>query len=173
MLTPPDGVPWLAWAVVVIVLAAIGSLPATITALVTRRDTKAELSRSHETLRQVAEDAAASRSQTENEHVDAEYPNLRDELTAVRNGLSEVRAGLTDLVTTSERIRDDLGGLHSETRDLRKDVTGIRTDARRDRRKLADQEQALDNHLADVPRIVEEAFAKHAADCPARQQRES
>lgn len=110
------------------------------------------------TLAGVATDAAATREQAENEHADAEFPNLRDEIT-------EIRVTLTKSVG---EIRDDIGGLHSETRDLRKDVTGIRTDARRDRRKLAEQEQALDDHLTDVPRIIDELLDRHVGDCPLR-----
>ncbi len=160
----PDGIPWLAWAVVVVLLAVVGSAPATIAALIARRDTKTELARAHQTLNEVAADAKVSRRQTENEHVGAEFPILRDELTAVRTGLDSLTA-------TTEGIRDDLGGLHSETRDLRKDVSGIRTDARRDRRKLAEQEQALDDHLADVPRIIADVLREHVAECPVRRER--
>lgn len=161
MPTPPDGIPWLAWVMVVIILALIGSTPATITALITRRDTKAELAdvKTH----QAATKDIADRTleQVQNTHPQ----NLRDDLD---EKFASIETKVDSLAGDVAGVRDDLGGLHSETRDLRKDVTGIRTDARRDRRKLADQEQALDEHLADVPRILDEAFAKHAADCPAR-----
>lgn len=79
-------------------------------------------------IRQVADDAAASRRQTENEHADAEYPNLRDEITAIRSA--------------QDRLSENVGGLHSEVRDARRqigqvqlDVEGIRTDVRRERRR--------------------------------------
>ena len=39
-----------------------------------------------EVLAKVREDAAVARAQTENAHAEADYPNLRDELTAVREG---------------------------------------------------------------------------------------
>ena len=139
---PPD-TPWWAWLAAVLGVAVIS---ASSTWLV-NRPTAA-------TLKKVAKDTAATAEQTVNQHSGAEYPNLRDELTAVRGEIGSIR-------TTMESVRSDIGGLHSETRDLRKDVTGIRTDARQDRRNLAE-------HLADVPRVVEEAMANHATACPAR-----
>lgn len=142
---PPD-TPWWAWLVAVLGVAAISALS---TWLVNRP--------TRDTLKQVARDAAASAEQTVNQHQDAEYPNLREELTAVR--------------TSIEGVRDDIGGLHSETRDLRADVTGIRTDARRDRRQLAAQTKALDDHIADMDRLVREAEAQHILGCPARREK--
>lgn len=158
MPTPPaDTTAWI-WLLAIVGPPTITGVVAVVVALITRRDTKAELAKTHKTLDGIAEDAAASRSQTENEHLDAEFPNLREELTAFR----------TDTTAALASIREDVGGMHSEVRDVRKDLTGIRTDARRDRRKLSAQEQALDDHLAEIPDILERAFAEHAGDCPAR-----
>lgn len=81
----------------------------------------------------------------------------------------------------------DVGGLHSEMRDLRADlttaradITGIRTDTRHDRRDVAAVRQeavaaqrSLDEHLRAVPelvaRAVRDAESAHVADCPLRQ----
>jgi methyl-accepting chemotaxis protein len=158
--TPPAETSAWIWLLAVVGPPTITGIVAILVALITRRDTKAALAKTDKTLTRVAEDAAASRSQTENEHLDAEFPNLREELTAFR----------TDTSAALASIREDVGGMHSEVRDVRKDLTGIRTDARRDRRKLSEQEQALDEHIADVTRIVEETKRSHVAECPLRQQ---
>ena len=123
MPTPPDDVPWLAWAIVVVILALIAQIPVMV-----------QLRKARKGLEVVASDIAATKEQTVNEHAGAEYPNLRDELTAIRTDTAEALNG----------IRSDIGGVHSEVRDVRDglghvrdDITGIRSDARQDRRRIA------------------------------------
>lgn len=134
MTPPPDGTPWWAWLLGLLVAVA---LPAIAVALI-----------------QQGKRVSAIKEQVQNTH----ETNLRDDVDALSK---LVRDGL-------QAVRDDVGGLHSETRDLRKDVTGIRDDARHDRRELSRQRQALDQHLADVPKIIDDAFAGHIGDCPIR-----
>jgi len=80
-------------------------------------------------------------------------------------------------------LREDLGGLHAEMRDVRQDIAGMRTDARHDRRDIAQVRQeavtaqrALDEHLQAVPALVAETVAKaesaHIRRCPQRRTKE-
>lgn len=147
MTEPPAGTPWWAWLLGLLIIVGV---PALVTWL-TQRPMR-------HTLRQVAADTAATKDQTVNAHSEAEFPNLRDEITEMR----------TTITASLASLREDVGGLHSESRDLRNDVLGIRTDARRDRRKLSEQEKALDDHLADVPRIIDDLLNRHVGDCPLR-----
>jgi chromosome segregation ATPase len=149
------------WLLAIIATPLLGAAASIVVALITRRDTKADIAEVKTHQAATKDIADRTLEQVQNTHPQ----NLRDDLD---EKFASIEAKVDSLAGDVAGVRDDLGGMHSETRDLRKDVTGIRTDARRDRRKLADQEQALDEHLADVPRILDEAFAKHAADCPAR-----
>lgn len=63
-------------------------------------------------LRQIASDARAAADQTTNSHEEAEYPNLREELTATRSLVAEVR--------------QDIGGLRAEIRQLHTDQSDDR-----------------------------------------------
>lgn len=58
-------------------------------------------------LAKIASDARAAADQTTNSHEGAEYPNLREELTATREGIGE--------------LRKDLGGLRADIRQLHDD----------------------------------------------------
>lgn len=77
------------------------------------------------------EDVAEIRNQVANTH----DSNLRDDLDEKFEAMS-TKFGLVQ--TGLEGVRNDLGGLHSETRDLRNDVQGLRADARHDRRSIAE-----------------------------------
>lgn len=105
--------------------------------------------------RKTRKDVGAIKEQVQNTH----STNFRDDLDALT---TLVREGL-------QGVRDDVGGLHSETRDLRKDVAGIRDDARHDRRQLAAQRRDLDEHLREVPDLTAKTVAEHIAACPLRQ----
>lgn len=54
-------------------------------------------------------------NQTANAHADAEYPNLREEITAMRTSQD---AKLTELKKAQEETARDIGGLRAETRHL-------------------------------------------------------
>lgn len=162
MPTAPDGVSWIVWLIAIIATPLLGATASIIVALITRRDTKAELADAKTAMVETKAGVDETLEQVRNTHTS----NLREDLD---EKFEAVGVRLDNVVSSIADVRTDVGGLHSETRDLRKDVTGIRDDARRDRRKLSAQEQALDDHLADVPRILDEAFAKHVSDCPVRQ----
>ncbi len=98
----------------------------------------------------------AVQEQTVNEHADAEYPNLRDELSAT---LAEVRG-----------LRQDVGGLHTETRGLRADVSEIRREASEDRRDLTILRREREEATAELrltitddtlPRAVKQEMDEH------------
>lgn len=145
MTPPPANTPWWAW---LLGLAIVFAVPATMTYLAQKRTRR---------------DLSEIKDQVKNTH----ETNLREDLDLK---FAELGTALGGVKSDLASVRDDIGGLHSETRDLRKDVTGIRTDAREDRRKQRDTEQSLDDHLKDVPRLLDEVLAKHVADCPLRQQ---
>lgn len=140
MPTAPEGTPWWAW---LIAIALMVGVPAVVTWL-TQRRTRA--------------DVTAIKEQVANTHT----TNLREDLdqlsTALTEGLTKLGA---DHLAAVESIREDIGGLHSETRDLRRDVAGIRTDARQDRRAVA----ALREEQAEV---IKRAVEQHVSDCPLR-----
>lgn len=151
----PDGIPWVVWLVAAIATPALGTVASIAVALITRRDTKRELGDQRAELATIREHTSRSLDQLENTHT-----------TNLRNDLDKLTGIVTDGMAA---IRTDVGGLHSETRDLRNDVAGIRADGRHDRRKLAEQEKALDVHLSEVPALVEQVLASHVGDCPLRQ----
>jgi hypothetical protein len=134
----PDA-PW--WANALLVAAVLAVVPALTTWLTARP--------ARRTLRRVAEDARTAAAQTANEHDDSPYPNLRDELTAIREGQESLRRTVALLAEAHESTRGDLGGLHSEVRDLRLDLGGVRADARRDRRDLADLRRQIPDPTPD------------------------
>lgn len=159
---PPAGTTAWIWLLAIVGPPTITGIVAIIVALITRRDTKAELAVARKHLAETKTGVDETLEQVRNTHTSNLREDLDEKFEAVGVRLDNVASSIAD-------VRTDVGGLHSETRDLRKDVTGIRDDARRDRRKLSAQEKALDDHLAEIPDILERAFAEHSGDCPARQ----
>lgn len=150
MPNPPVSTSELTW-LVAVVIAQIATAAASIAvALITRRDTKADLARTQTSVDKTLDQVQNTHTQNLREDLDEKFAMVGSRLDTV----TEHVAGL----------RDDVGGLHSETRDLRKDVSGIRTDARRSRRELDDQRGVLD----DLPVTIERAIADHVDACPAR-----
>lgn len=111
----------------------------------------------------IRDDSAVARAQTENDHANADYPNLRDELTATRgliHGLGRQLGGLEqwvkDLATGSDRIDDTI---------TRKALTAARELAA----SIEDRDERIKELLRkDVPEIVARQIARHVADCPLR-----
>ncbi|PFG16269.1 uncharacterized protein DUF2746 [Propionicimonas paludicola] len=136
----PAGTPWWAWLIATVIVVGV---PALVTWLTQRR---------------TRQDVTAIKEQVANTHT----TNLREDLdrlsTALTEGLTKLGA---DHLAAVESIREDIGGLHSETRDLRKDIAGVRTDARQDRRAVA----ALREEQADA---MKRAVEQHVSDCPLR-----
>lgn len=112
------------------------------------------------------------------------YPNSDGSMADAVDRIEAAQAVQGDRLAA---MADDVGGLHSEVRDLRadmttmrQDVSGIRTDGRRDRRDVAAVRQeavaaqrSLDEHLRAAPRLVAQAVhdaeAAHIGGCPLRQ----
>jgi len=162
--SPPDGTPWWAWALTVLVLAVV---PTAMTWLM-QRGTRRQVTATQAQVAQTNASVGVIREQVQNTHT----TNLRDELDGLVTQFGRVESAISDLTDGQAAMRDDIGGVHSEIRDVRRDVVGIRTDARRDRRALADQRTALDEHLAEVPGLVEQAVTRaetaHIVACPLR-----
>lgn len=133
---PPPDTPWWGWLIAV----AIPGVVSVVVTLITRRHTKGDIA-------EIKSVADRSIDQLENTHT----TNLRDDLDRLITIVSDGQAA----------IRDDIGGLHSETRDLRQDVEGIRSDNRHDRRRVTAAIKDLEDHLEDAPRIAERAIAEH------------
>ncbi len=130
-------------------------------------------------LNRIGGDARTAAAQTANEHADAEYPNLRDELTAVREGQRDLRISVGRLSDAQDAIRQDIGGLHSEVRTVRGDITGMRADARHDRLAVASVREDLDTAVrertaaieqlrTDIPDLIGVAVSGHVEACPLR-----
>ena len=68
----------------------------------------------------IASDARVTREQTENEHIEAEYPNLREEITAVRKSAERIERHLQDV------DRDTKGTRHALERHI--DVADLELD---------------------------------------------
>ena len=111
----------------------------------------------------IRDDSAVARAQTENDHANADYPNLRDELTATRgliHGLGRQLGGLEqwvkDLASGSERIDDTI---------TRKALVAARELAA----SVEERDERIKEVLRkDVPEIVARQIDRHVADCPLR-----
>lgn len=143
-MTPPDGIPWIAWAAVVLAIAVIGSVPGVVAALVSRRDMatiKAQVKNTHD--RNLREDldsavesanlAAASAHRTERYVAD-----LNETIRAMQHSLDR----RSDLQTTAtDELRTDLG------------------------RHIDEVPQML---AREVPPLITAALEGHMHDCPLR-----
>ena len=62
----------------------------------------------HQRTKALSDDVRVVRGQTENEHKDAQYPNLRDELTAIRLGLERAERYIKDVDADVRRDRETM-----------------------------------------------------------------
>lgn len=151
------------WVQIVIVVGLV------LVAVINKRDSRA----TRRDLALVADDARVTREQSENEHANAPYPNMRDELTSVR----ETVEGIAQIVTGHDRRMERI---ERQTRDLRD--TDDATDETLDRQRL-DHARALARAVAEredamrdlearferrVPELITAAIEGHVADCPLR-----
>lgn len=102
-------------------------------------------------LDKIGRDAREAREQTANEHADAEYPNLRDELTAVHGTLRDVVGGVERLEDGQKRHDSEIGGIRHTQRQqtdalarLDERMEGRDAEQRREHAVLA---KRLDDHL--------------------------
>lgn len=89
--------------------------------------------------------------QTENAHQGTEYPNMRDELTAVREGVADVAAGQVRLEDGQRRHDSEIGGIRHVQRQeadrharMEDRLEGRDAEQRRQHTALA---KRLDDHL--------------------------
>ncbi len=127
-MTPaPAGTPWWAWVLVVLVTAASTAITTWLTGRRTRSD------------------VAVIKDQVANTH----ESNLRVDIDGLGEKVDRLTTGLA-------QVRDDVGGVHSEIRDARNDIEGVRTDARRDRRRLWRIERTVTTALDRAQAVVDE-----------------
>ncbi|WP_454728842.1 hypothetical protein [Cellulosimicrobium protaetiae] len=113
-------------------------------------------------LNRIGADAKASRQQTENEHAEAEYPNLRDELTATRG---EVKGMARHLAHLARWMRD----LATADTDLEAAADRAARKAARDlARAVEERDEKLAELREEIPRVIRSELAQHVEDCPLR-----
>ena len=165
----PDETPW--WAVwwYWIVSPLIVAIPTTVLLLVTRANNKRELAAASEKLDTVQEQVA--NTHTTNLRVDIDEAKASSAAAEAHAADAKNEAGLAkesshrterlvrDLITTMRALEhavDRRDQLHADAMgELDTDVRAVR--------------QGLTEHLAEVPRIIEDALTRHVGDCPARQ----
>jgi hypothetical protein len=131
----------------------------------------------------IGRDAAVTREQAENEHADAEYPNLRDELTATRavadravaaseaaSAEAKAAKGATHGLTRQvNRLVTWLEDLSSGTESTDEALARIRAGAARALERAGEKHDAQLADLRDeIPDIIRTELSQHVADCPLR-----
>lgn len=127
-------------------------------------------------LNRIGADAREARDQTANEHADAEYPNLRDELTETRDvaarAAAEAKAakgathGLTRQVARLASWLEDLSTGSESTDDA---IDRAKTAAARAlARAVEERDEKLDELRQEIPKVIRAELEQHVADCPLR-----
>lgn len=171
MPVPSETAPWWAWltwlGAIAIVPLITGAVSITVT-LISRRDTKAELAATNAHVAEAKQATDLTLGEVKNTHTTNLREDLDEKFAALGDRLSQV-------ITAQGGLRDDLGGVHSEVRDVRSqqddmrgDILGIRSDGRKDRRRIAAQERQLSRHVEELPETIQQALTDHVSDCPAR-----
>lgn len=151
MPTPPDGIPWLAWALVVVAIAAIGSLPGLAAALVARRD------------------MGTIKEQVKNTHT----RNLREDVDAAvtsANTAADAATLASESAHRTERYVEDL------SRSIRAIEHSLDRTTKRQEAAIDDLREDLGRHIDEVPEMlsqqvppmITEAIGEHLQDCPLR-----
>lgn len=95
--------------------------------------------------------SAAAAEQTVNGHADAEFPNLREELTAIRSSVAgtgrDVARMRDEVRANAAESRRDIGGMRAEIRGLHDDVRQIRAEAASDRAHMGAHIREHDNAI--------------------------
>ena len=138
MIPPPDGIPWLAWATVVVLLALIGGVPAWITA----RSTRGAIDE--------------VREQVANTH----NTNLREDIDESKSAAAGAMAQATLAAESAHRVERHVQDLVLSIRAM--EHSADRRDAIATK-ALTEVREDLDAHLEEIPAILDRAFADH---CP-------
>ncbi|MBZ2197284.1 hypothetical protein [Occultella gossypii] len=114
-------------------------------------------------LNRIGKDARTSATQTENEHSDGDYPNLRDELTSVRTSVEKAVHEIGGVRSEVGDLRGEVGDLRGELRGVRKDVVGLHQEDAQIRDELAlavtERERRLTSLSRSIPGVVAELIA--------------
>lgn len=124
-----------------LIISVIGTVSVIVVTIITAR--------SNERIKKIELDAAATREQTQNEHATAEYPNLRDELTATRESV-EALARSQDRTNklTEDYIRDVDKSVRATQKSLERHTT------------------LAESRLDEIPQLIEIAIKTHSTTCP-------
>ncbi len=135
----PEGVPWWAWAIIAMAVVVATPLSGVATAWINRGLKK--------DMRKVVH-------QTENEHGNSEYPNMRDELTVVRQGIEALIEGqkrhdteIASIRTDSSHTRGDVAALRGEHSETRAWVQAEASERRAITRSVEQVKGALSTHI--------------------------
>lgn len=110
-------------------------------------------------LNRIGSDAKEAREQTANSHQDAEFPNLREELTAVHNDVREVAEIVRGHDRHFERIDRNLDDLHRDDSQIEDSISRERLAATR---ALAAAVQDRDLHISEL----RSELTRHIRSCP-------
>lgn len=144
----PEGVPWWAWVIVALAVVITAPLAGVVQAFI-QRPTKKNVEKIVE--------------QTENSHAQTQYPNLRDELTAVRVLAESIAATQTRhdgefaAVRRDQQLtREDVGALRTEHASTRAWVEAEAAERRAITRGVEQLAGALDTHIVYAKRRDEQ-----------------
>jgi len=147
---PTPGTPWWAWLIGVFLWVVV---PAFFTYLTVR----------------VRRDVKDVKDQVKNTH----DSNLREDLDDVGQKAASAEKHAADARTNSQLALEAVNRVTRLIEDMLRSQRAVEHSIdRRDQLHLDAMQELradLDEHLDDVPNIIERAFANHAGDCPARQ----
>lgn len=167
MPTPPGDLPWLAWAIVVVLLALVTQSPLIVQSWRTRRDVKEVKAQVEATNEQVANnhadplridlDRAIETAASAEKHAasaDANAANADANASLAKEAAHRVERLVQDMLKTLRAVEhaiDRRDKLHAEA------MTELREDLNR-------TTAGLDQHLKEIPQILDDAFTRHDAD---------
>lgn len=157
----PADTPWWAlvggWVLIGLVTAAV---PVAVI-LVTRGNTKREVTEVHEKLSKMDE-------QVSNNH----ETNMREDIDEAKDAAARAERHALNADTNSKLANETAGRVERLFEDLIKSMRAVEHSLdRRDKLHLAaitELREDFDAHLDDIPRILDDAFVAHANDCLVR-----
>lgn len=172
----PDA-PWWVNVVLLLLIATITSVGgAAATWLLTKRGRRTEHAELAGKLEKVATDARTAADQTANAHADAEFPNLRDELTAARASATAAQSNAEQAAADARAARESAHRTERFVTDLAETIRAAEHSQDRRHKQNVDAidqvREDLEEHIAKEPELVaaavREAEADHIKNCPQR-----
>lgn len=111
--------------------------------------TRLEVDRARQEAKKAKENSAVTREHTENQHIDAPNPNLRDNIDANQ---TEIRTALSAIMQTLDSIQQD-------QQEKGRDIGGLREEIRYDRQALRATADALAQHIRDKADVEQRLHA--------------